>query len=216
MLTITAQKRDSKANLDFIRSQGFVPAVFYGPKAPSTPISVKENDFIKVWKEAGESSVITIEGIDGGHDALIHDIDRDPVTGVVRHVDFYVIEKGKKLTVNVPLEYVGVSAAVKDLGGTLVKVLHEIEIEAMPKDLPHNLTVDISSLTDFEQQIKASDIKLPAGVTLITEADEVVVLASPAKEEVEEVAVPVDLSAIELSEKKGKKEEEGAEGAETK
>ncbi len=209
MVNLTVELR--KGSADAVRNQGKVPAVFYGPKAPTTSIAINEVDFIRVWKIAGESSIVTLQGIDEDHDALIHDIDRDPVSGKIRHADFYVIEKGKKVKVGVPIEFVGVSAAVKDLGGALIKVLHEIEIEALPKDLPHNIEIDISPLATFEDQIKASDIKLPAGVTLVLEPEEVVALVAAPKEEVEEVA-PVDVSAIELSEKKGKKEEE--EGAE--
>jgi len=211
MLTLAIEKRDIKTKLSEIRGTGKIPAVFYGRKEASTPISLSEVDFMKVWKEAGESSVVVLQGMGDEHDALIHDIDLDPVTGKVRHADFYVIEKGKKVQVGMPIEFIGVAPAVKDLGGTLVKVLHEVEIEAMPKDLPHNLTVDISLLVDFDAQIKAGDIKLPAGVTLITAADEVVVLASVAKEEPEEPAAPVDLSTIEVA-KKGKEAKEGEEG----
>ena len=206
MLNLTIEKREGA--LHAVRAAGKLAAVFYGPKAPTTPISINEADFIRVFKQAGESSIVTLTGLGEDHDALIHDIDRDPVSGKIRHADFYVIEKGKKVTVNVPLEFTGVSAAVKDLGGNLIKVLHELEIEAMPKDLPHSLEVDISPLATFDDQIHARDIKLPAGVSLITDADEVIVLAAAAKEEVEEV-VAVNVADIELSEKKGKKEEEG-------
>jgi large subunit ribosomal protein L25 len=90
--------------------------------------------------------------------------------------------------------------------------MRELKIEAMPKDLPHEIKVDISALATFESQILAKDIALPSGVALVESPDEVVALVSEAKEEVEEVAAPVDLSTIEV-EKKGKKEEEGAEGA---
>lgn len=206
MVNLTVELRKNSA--ESVRKQGKVPAVFYGPKAPTTSIEINEVDFIRVWKQAGESSIITLKSGDEDHDALIHDIDRDPVTGKIRHADFYVIEKGKKVKVGVPLEFVGVSAAVKDLNGSLIKVLHDLEIEALPKDLPHNIEVDISALVTFDDQIKAGDIKLPAGVVLAVEADEVVALVNAPKEEVEEVVAPVDLSAIELSEKKGKKEEE--------
>lgn len=174
------------------------------------PISVPLVDFIKVWKEAGETSVVTLKGEEGEHEALIHDIDFDPVTETPRHADFYVFEKGHKLEVDVPIEFEGVSPAVKDLGGILIKVLYEIKVEAMPKDLPREIKVDISSLVNFESQILASDLKLPAGVELKESPEEVVALVSEPKEEKEEV--PVDLSAIEV-EKKGKKEEEG-EGSE--
>jgi large subunit ribosomal protein L25 len=152
-----------------------------------------------------------LTGKDIDHEVLIQDIDLDPVTDNVRHADFYVIEKGKKVTVHIPLEFAGVSPAVKDLGGILVKVLHELEIEAMPKDLPHNLSVDISKLATFEDRILAKDVTLPAGVTLLTKPEEVVASVSEAVEEVVEVA-PVDLTAIEV-EKKGKEVKEGEVGA---
>ncbi|MEN9649319.1 MAG: hypothetical protein RL094_286 [Candidatus Parcubacteria bacterium] len=206
MLKLTIEKREGK--LADVRKGGNIPGVFYGPKEAATSIAINEIEFNKIWKQAGESSIVTLQGMGEDHDALIHDIDRDPVKGNIRHVDFYVIEKGKKVQVNIPIEFVGVAPAIKELGGTLVKVLHEVEIEAMPKDLPHNLEVDISSLVDFDSQVKAADIKLPAGVTLLTDPEEVVVLAAAAKEEPEEPAAPVDISAIELSVEKGKKEEE--------
>ena len=165
MLKLITEKREGGKT----QSDAKIPAVFYGPKAESTPIWVNEVDFLKVWKEAGESTVVTLS-IDGAeHDTLIHDIDREPVKGKIRHVDFYVLEKGKKVEIAIPLEFVGVSEAVKTLGGSLVKVLHEIEIEALPQALPHSIEVDISALVDFDSQIHAKDIKLPAGVSLKTD-----------------------------------------------
>ena len=207
MINLTVEKRESNAKLGEIRSKGFIPAVFYGHKQESTSISVKEVDFMKVWKQAGESSVINLTGNGIDLEVLIQDIDLDPVTDKVRHADFYVIEKGKKVTVNIPLEFTGVAPAVKDLGGILVKVLHELEIEAMPKDLPHNLVVDISPLVTLQDRIFASDVVLPAGVTLLSKPDEVVAsVAQVVEEKVEEA--PVDLTAIEV-EKKGKEVKEG-------
>ncbi len=144
------------------------------------------------------------------HEALIHDVDLHPVTGIPRHADFYVIEKGKKLQVNVQLEFTGVASAVKDLEGTLVKVLHELEIEAMPKDLPREVLVDISQLATLESQILAKDIPLPAGVTLITGADEVVAAISVKQEEKEEPVASI--ADIEVVGEKGKEEEAPAEG----
>ncbi len=203
MLKLKTEKREGGKTVEDAK----IPAVFYGPKAESTPIWVNEIELLKVWKEAGESTVVTLslDGVD--HDTLIHDIDREPVKGKIRHVDFYVLEKGKKVEIAIPLEFVGVSEAVKTLGGSLVKVLHEVEIEAMPKDLPHEIEVDISSLVDFESKIHAGDIKLPAGVTLKTDAEEVIALVAEAKEEEEEVPAELDMSAIEVTDQKGKKEE---------
>ena len=105
-------------------------------------------------------SVVILKTDKGEVEALIHDVDLDPVTEVPRHADFYVLKKATRLPLISPLEFVGVSPAVKDLGGILIKVLHEIKIEAMPKDLPKKIEVDISSLVNFESQIIAGDLKL--------------------------------------------------------
>ena len=186
---------------------GQLAGVFYGKKQTSTPVYVSLVDFIKVWKQAGESSVVTLSGTTP-IDVLIQDVVVDPVSSIPQHVDFYVFEKGKKIEVSVPLVFTGVSPAVKDLGANLVKVLHEITIEASPENLPHDISIDISSLIDLDSVIIASDLKLPSGVSLAVDAEEVVASVSAAKaEEIEEPTTAPDLSAIEVV-KKGKKDEE--------
>ena len=219
MITLAVEKRAEGQKPSSLKKNGKMPAVFYGAKQKSTSVALSLKDFQKVWKQAGESSIVTLK--DGGedHDVLIQDVDVDPVTNIPRHADFYVIEKGKKLTVKIPLEFTGTSPAVKDLGGTLVKVMHELEIEALPKDLPHSISVDIVALIDFKSQIPAGNVALPPGVTLITGPEEVVAaIAEPKKEEEPEVSAPIDMSAIEV-EKKGKEAKEGeipeAEGTAT-
>lgn len=212
MLTLTVEKRDPKIKLEVLRKGGKIPAVFYGPKEKATSIAIPTVDFIKVWRKAGESSVVILKDGSDEHETLIHEIDVHPVTGAPRHADFYVIEKGKKVKVHVPLVFGGVSGAVKDKGGILVKVLRELEIEAAPKDLPHELKVDISALAELSSVITAKDIVIPAGVTLIAKPDEIIASIAEAKEEVEEVK-PVDMSAIEV-EKKGKEAKEGEEQVE--
>ncbi len=210
MINLDAQLRDKTVSLDTLKKEAKMPAVFYGKKTESTPITLLKKDFLAVWKAAGESGVVTIKTPKGTVDTLIQDVDLDPVTDIPRHVDFYVFEKGKKIEVSVPLEFVGVSPAVKDLGGLLVKALHDLKISADPQHLPHSIDVDISSLVDFSSQILAKAIKLPAGVDLIENPEEVVAAASAPREELVEESAPIDLSAIEV-EKKGKKEEETPE-----
>ena len=209
MINLDAQLRDKAVGLDTLKKEAKMPAVFYGKKTESTPITLLKKDFLSVWKTAGESGVVTIKTPKGSVDTLIQAVDIDPVTDIPRHADFYVFEKGKKIEVSVPLEFVGVSPAVKDLGGLLVKSLHDLKISADPQHIPHDIQVDIASLVDFNSQILAKEIKLPAGVDLIENPDEVVASASAPREELVEEAAPVDLSAIEV-EKKGKKEEEAA------
>jgi large subunit ribosomal protein L25 len=213
MITLDVEKRDKKTNLSEIRKTGKMPAVFYGKKEASTSIMLPLAVFEKTLKEAGESTILHLEGKDVDVDVLIHDVDLDPVTDKPRHADFYAIEKGKKLAIKIPLDFIGVAPAVKDLGGILVKVMHEVEIEALPKDLPHKLTVDISSLANFDSIVTAASINLPEGVSLKIKSEEVVASVYEPKEEVVEAAPAVDLSTIEVA-KKGKEAKEGAEGAE--
>jgi large subunit ribosomal protein L25 len=198
MLSLTVEKR----------VPGNMPAVYYGPKQASTSISIPLVEFKKVWKKAGESSVIILKDGTAEHEALIHEVDRHPLTGEPRHADFYVIEKGKKVTVHVPLVYIGISPAVKDKGAILIKVQREIEIEAAPRDLPREISVDISKLVEFSDVIHAKDIVLPNGVDLRIKLDEVIASVAEAKEEVVEAPAAIDMSAIEV-EAKGKEVKEG-------
>ncbi len=207
MLTLNAKNRDINKNLEEIRKGGELPAVFYGSGKITTSISVPRIEFKKIWEKAGESSTVKVSTEAGDIDVLIHEVQVDPITGEPIHVDFLVIDMNKKITVGIPLEFTGISEAVKSGLGILVKVLHEVEIEALPKDLPHNLVIDISKLETLDSQILVSDIMLPTGVTMITKESDVVASIAEQKEEKEEVVAPVDLSAIEV-EKKGKKEEE--------
>jgi large subunit ribosomal protein L25 len=116
-------------------------------------------------------------------DVLIHDVSVNPITGEPIHVDFMVIDANKTVEVSIPLEFIGVAPAVKAGLGVLVKVLHEIEVSALPKDLPQSISVDISSLVDLDSQISASEIVLPKGVTLVTKETEIIASVAVMKED---------------------------------
>ncbi|MEI6660328.1 MAG: 50S ribosomal protein L25 [bacterium] len=214
MQTLKAMKRGKADKLASMRNNGMIPAVVYGALVENTPISISSKEFEKVLKVAGESSSIVLD-IDGGKkvDVLIHEVQDHPVRGYPMHVDFLAIDMNKPIQVNVPIEFTGVAAAEKSNTGTLVKVLHELHIEALPKNLPHSVSIDISGLAAVSDQVHVRDMIMPEGVTAITEADEVVALIAAMKSEKEEESAPVDLSAIEV-EKKGKKEEDKAPEAE--
>jgi large subunit ribosomal protein L25 len=209
MITLTAEKRDALGKkTDALKAAGTMPAVVYGPKQEAVAISLSAREFEKALKTAGESSVIELGGLGAPMQVLIHDVDHDPVTNAPRHADFYAIEKGAKIEVAVPLVFVGEAPAEK-AGANIVKVMHEVEIEADAAHLPHDIQVDISALTAIGDQIHVKDLVMPSGVALKTDGDEVIALAQEVKEEVEEAPAAVDMGAIEV-EKKGK--EEGAEG----
>ncbi len=208
-VSLTASKREETGKrAKRLLSAGVMPAVVYGPKQEPVAVSLPLKEFEKVLRDAGESSVIQLGGLGSDLQVLIHEVDRDPVTNVPRHADLYAIEKGAKVEVAVPLEFIGESAAVK-AGANLVKVIHELEIEAAPADLPHDIKVDISVLAEVGSQIHVSDLVLPKGVEAKAEADQVVALIQEVSVEEEAPAGPVDMSAIEVEEK-GKKEEESA------
>jgi len=206
MLTLKAEKRDTKIRPFLVRKKGEIPAVFYGRKEASTPIMVSSLDFLKAWKEAGESTIISLSYDNKDLPALIYDVAVDPIRGEPIHVDFYVTEADKAVEVDVPIVFKGESSAVKELGGSLVKVLHAIPISGLPKDLPHEIVVDVSSLKTFESRILVKDLLIPEGVVAQLSLEDIVAsVAEPKQEEVEEVK-EFDASAIEV-EKKGKQEE---------
>lgn len=206
---LTATAREAGKNLTSIRAEGLVPAVVYGPGRETVSIAVPTREFLKVLKEAGESGAVELTLPTGTITVLIHEVVNDPVKGTPQHVDFLAIDVTKPIEVSIPLEFVGVSPAVKGSLGTLVKVMHELHVRGLSKDLPHTIEVDISSLETLESQISISDIKLPSGVTALGNASDAVVLIAAVKEETEEAPAAIDFASIEV-EKKGKKEEEAA------
>lgn len=206
-MELTVEKRDVSKKPKSLRAKGFLPAVVYGRSEAATPITVERKAFEKVFKAAGESSVISLKGLGASKDALINEVDFDAVTGQVIHADFYAIEKGQKVTVSVPFEFEGIAPAVKDLGGILIKVMHELEMEVEPSELPHSIKVDVTKLATLEDQIKIKDLALPKSAKIDIDLDEVVAMISVAQEEPEAPAGPTDLSAIEISEERGKKED---------
>lgn len=208
MLILKATKRTNEKPAD-IRAAGSIPAVFYGFGKEATSVSVPAIEFTKLFKQAGETTAITLDMGDQKVPTLIHDISRDPVTGAPTHVDFLVVDMNKETEVAVPIEFTGVAPAEKSNVGMVMKVMHEIEVRALPANLPHSIEVDISTLANLNDIIHAKDIKLPTGVSLVGDAEDVVASVSAFVEEKEETPV-LDLDAIEV-EKKGKKEEDTEE-----
>jgi large subunit ribosomal protein L25 len=189
MLALEIKAREPNESVGALRKGGSMPAVFYGPKEAATPISIDSLKFDRVWKEAGETTVIQLKGIGDAKEILIHDVQFHPVTGVPLHADFYVLEKGKKVRIKVPLSFVGVAPAEK-AGNIVSKALHEIEIEVAPAELPHHLEVDISGLANVGDHITADKISLPPSATLISHTGDIVVSITEFKEEkVEEPVV---------------------------
>lgn len=192
-------------NKDLAMEATDIKAVVYGPTFPTVSIVINQKDFTKLYKEAGESTVITLVGLDKNQDVLIHEVQKNVKTSALIHVDFYAVVAGQKIHADIPLVFTGVSAAVKG-GADLVKNIFEIEVEAEAKDLPHDISVDLSKLAEVDDHIAIKDLIVPAGVRVLNNPEDVIVLASKHAEESEESAT-LDMSSIEMSTTKGKKEE---------
>ncbi len=186
MLTLEVKARVENESADTLRKNGAVPAVFYGPKEAATAISIDARKLASVWREAGETTIVTLKGLGEDKDTLIHDTQFHPVNGQLLHADFYVLEKGKKINISVPLEFEGTAPAEKS-GHIIVKALHEVEIEVAAAELPHHLPVDLTKLVNVGDHITADQIVLPPSATLVTDAEEIVASVTEFKEESEEI-----------------------------
>lgn len=213
-LQLQAKARDvQSATASNVRSNGSIPAVLYGHNIPNVHLTVAQGEFEKLFRKAGESTIVELKTDDGKtHNVLIQAIQKHYLTSIITHVDFYEVSMTEKLTATVPLEFVGESDAVKILGGTLLKVIDEIEVECLPGDLPHNLEIDISVLKTFDDSILVKDIKLPKGVVVTSDPEETVANTQAPRDIEAELAEPVveDISAVEGA-AEDKPAEEGAD-----
>ncbi|GAB4026325.1 MAG: 50S ribosomal protein L25/general stress protein Ctc [Candidatus Microgenomates bacterium] len=183
-----------------LRKTGVVPANIFGKKIKSLAIQVEAKSLKDVLKKAGETNLIDIVVEDGKtHPVLVAGYSQDPVSGTLLHVDFHEVDLNVKTTAMVPLKAVGESEAVKS-GNVLVLQRNEIEVEALPADLPNEIEVDITVLTEVGSTIHAKDLKLDRSkVTLMVEGDEVIAtIQEPAKEELVPAA-PVEGEAAATS-----------------
>jgi len=203
-----------------LKYSGRIPAVVYGHKIKNVSLELDYKEFEKVYSQAGESSLIEL-GVDGEKEkriVLMHDFQRDPVTDHFIHVDFFETSAIEQVEVKVPLVFEGTSLAVKDLGGTLVKNISELEIKALPQNIPHEIKVSIDGLNAFQDRILVKDLVLPKDIKVSAKPDEIVIsVVEPAKVE-EELAKEIEekIEDVEKVEKEKKTEEVIEETAEEK
>jgi large subunit ribosomal protein L25 len=212
--TIDAQKREITGRAtDALRAAGSVPAVMYGFGTEPTNIVVDRNAFVKVYAQAGESTVVdlTIDGV--AHPVLIADVQRDPLTDFFTHIDFRRVDRSKKIEANIRIVLVGESSAVKNLGGTLIQSLEELEVFALPDKLVSEIEVDIAKLATFDDVVRVSDIVVPEGIEVKDDAETAIasVQAPRSEEELAALneAVDFDVSKVEVLTEKKDEEGEG-------
>ncbi len=199
-----------------LRREGRVPAVVYGASGTRN-VSVERGPFLKVWRQAGQSSIVNIS--DGSKDemmTLIQDVQRDPLSGDFVHIDFLELTKGHAITANIPLHVSGNPVGVHQGGGVLDIQLHEVEVRCLPMDLPHQIDVDVSGL-DLGESLHIRDLPVLKGVEYVGDAEQPVAgVSHPVTEEevVDEEAEDAEPEVIkEKKEEEGEsEEEESAEG----
>jgi large subunit ribosomal protein L25 len=197
-LTISERTSESRATL---HAADEIPAVVYGPKQESISLRVPRREFERVLKHVGESAIVELQGMSEPIEVLVQDVDFHPTKGGIQHVDFYAIERGKDMTTNVPLEFTG-EAPVEKTGGMVNKILHEVTVTCRPSQLPHEITVDVSSVTDADSQILVGDLPASDGVTINHEPDEVIAVAQGARgDEPDTEGAEVDMEAVTVEEK---------------
>ena len=208
MTKLTVETREKSTSLDSVRAAGKIPAVVYGD-GETVVISVPRSEFIALYKEAGTSTILEMTGLTEAKDVLVKDMQYDPVSGEILHIDFYATTKGEKMEAEVSIEFIGVSEAEKS-GAQVIKVMREIMVEAEPRNLPSEITVDLSAIVKVGDTITVSDLPALEGVVYLADAEDAVVTSSEAQEIVEEEVEAIDMSAIE-TEQKGKGEEASEE-----
>jgi large subunit ribosomal protein L25 len=199
-----------------LRAEGKVPAVMYGFETEPKNLVLDRNAFVKVYDQAGESTVVDLE-IDGTrHSVLISEIQRDPLTDFITHADFRRVDPKRKIEANIPLKLIGVAPAVKELGGTLLQTLEEVEVMSLPDALVHEIEVDVTKLATFDDVIRVKDIAIPDGIEIKSDLEQAVASVQPPRSEEEmaalDSAVDADVSKVEVLTEK--KEEASADGAE--
>jgi len=193
MIKIKAEKRESLGKkVQELREKGVLPAVLYGPKVENMNIQLDSKEFGKVYEDAGESTLISLEINGEEFPVLIHDMERDPLSLELVHVDFYQPILTEETEVEVELVFEGEAFAVKDLGGTLVKEIQEITVKALPQNLPHEIKVDISVLKSFDDEIKVKDLKVPENVTIMRDPEDLVAVVTPVTNVEEELEKPIE------------------------
>ncbi len=205
-----------KRNPKQLRKEGIIPAILYGGHKEPTPLQVLKNEFVHFLHAIhGEKTLINLlikkDGKEKSELAIIKDMQLDPLTDEIIHIDFQRISLKEKITAEVPVIYVGEPEGVKK-GGVLEHILRSIEVEALPEDLPEHIEVDVSSL-DIGDSFHVGDISLPEKIKILTPLEETIftVLAPKVTEEiveVEEVEVAEEEKIEEEEEKKEKEEEE--------
>lgn len=221
MLTLSAKiRKDVGKKVKILREKGLIPAVLYGPKTKNLSLEISAKEFEKAYKAAGKSSLITLAISDeiGRPErkkflVLIHDVEKESLTGNPIHIDFYQPRLDEEIEAKIPLVFEGDSFAIKDLGGTLIKNIQEVIVKALPQNLPHEIKVNIEKLKTLQDSILIKDLILPQGVKALKDPEEIIAIVSLPEKVEEELVKPIEekVEEVKIVGQKPEKEEEKEE-----
>lgn len=208
-LAVSAREKQSTKAIEAERKAGKIPAVLYSHGQKAEMLWIDYIAFSKVYKVAGHSSVVALEGAKKNISVIIQETQLHPLSARFSHVDLYQVHMNEALEAQIPLVFSGIAPAVRELGGMLVKTVEEVTVSCLPKDLPHEISVNIETLATFEDNIKIKDIAVPAGVKVLVDTDTVVALVEAPRSEEEMAAldekVTADVTKVEGVNKEGDK-----------
>lgn len=210
--SLAATKRDSLGRkVKKLRVAGQLPATVYGKKVESASVTVEADAFAKTYEEAGETGLVELSFGGAVRPVLIHHVQKHPVSGTILHVEFHQVDLKEKVHANVPIVLVGESPVVSEKRGVVLSILDEVEVEALPTELVENIEVDVTSLSEVGQEVKVKDLKVPAGLTVLSDAELTIVkIGSLITKEAEAEAAAESAKAAEAA---AAAPAEGAEGA---
>lgn len=223
-LTLQAQPRDILGKqVKKLRMHSKLPIILYGKGIDSRPLIVDLNEFTKIFKQAGSSTLVNlqVEGQKSPVKVLIHEPQHHATNDKIIHADLYQVNMTQKIRTEIPLEFVGEAPAVTDLEGNLITNRDNIEVECLPDALVPSIEVDISVLKTFDDNIHVSDIKIPEGIEVLTDKEEVVALVTEPRseeeleEELAETTAEEEKAAVSELEEQAATPEEGSEEQKT-
>lgn len=220
MLELSVKVRSETGRNKALRKQGLIPAVLYGHKVKNINLMVDEVELNRIYKKAGENTLIKLKISQDDKKVeervvLIQDAVKEPVHGSFIHLDFRQVKMDETITAEIPLVFVGQSEVVEREGGLLVKALQQVEVEALPQELPHEIEVDISPLNTFDDKITVKDLKVAAGVKIKAEDEDVIASVVPPRTQEELEAIEEkpeeNLEEVKVEKEVEKQEEETKE-----
>lgn len=210
-LKLKAEKRKvSGRKVRKLRQEGILPANIYGKKVKSQAVKLDLRTFLPIYQEVGETGIVNLmlKGETKVRPVLIHNLQLDPVTDQPLHADFYQVDLKKKVTTEVPIELAGESPAVKEKIGILIQPLTEVEVEALPTELPDKFEVDITGLKEVGDAVAVGDLEVPKEVKVLTGGKQILAKIEPPAKEEEVAPPPEEVPTEEVPEEEKPPEEE--------